>query len=532
METDYLVIGGGAAGCVVAARLSEDPSCRVLLLEAGPGHRHPLLTVPGALPVVATTPRFNWSDVTVAEAGLNGRVQGLPQGRVLGGGTSINGMVYTRGLPSDFDSWAAAGARGWDFESVLPLFRRSENSERGASHWHGDAGPLRVTRGRSDLPVCDLFLDAAGTAGFARPDDLCEGEANGFGWYDAAVSKGRRTSAATAFLAPALRRPNLTVISGAQVLRVIVEKGRAVGAEFLRDGARRVARAMRETILCAGGIRSAQLLLLSGIGPAADLKALGVPVIHDARAVGADLQNHVAYKMQFTCRAPVTAYRYLNPARAVLAGAAYALLRRGYLAYCLTPIGGFFRAGDAGPADMQVFMNPALFGRIDRGLLDLLPKRHGFSLSVNQGRPYSRGRVSLASGDPLAPPRIAGHYFSDGRDVKLLARAIERLRDLVLGGPLAAVVEDELQPGPGIRGEAAMVEEIRRNAGNYFHVAGTCRMGEDDGAVVDSRLRVRGIDGLRVADASVMPVLVNGNTAAAVMMIGEKCAEMIRAEAA
>lgn len=530
---DYVVIGGGAAGCVVAARLSENPDCTVVLLEAGPRDLNPLLTVPGALPVVAAAQRFNWQDRTEAEPELGNRALPLSQARVLGGGTSINGMVYTRGQPGDFDRWRDLGCPGWGYEDVLPFFRRSENNERGADRWHGVDGPLRVTRGQSPLPLCEAFLAAGEAAGYRRVDDLCGDEQEGFGYGDVTVADGRRTSASTAFLKPAERRPNLTVVVGAQVSRIVVERGRAVAAEYCRDGAVHRLCAEREIVLCAGAIRSPQVLMLSGIGPAEELRRHGIAALHDAPEVGANLQNHVATKLQYAVTEPVSAYRYLNPGRALATGAQYAFLRGGYLAIAPTPICGFFRSDDGlAEPDMQVFMNPALYGRIDKGLYDLLPKQHGFTLALNQGRPWSRGDVRLASADPADAPRIFGRYFSDPRDLAALARAVARMRDLVLSGPLRRMVERELLPGPEVKGSDGIAADLRRNAGNHFHVAGTCRMGEDAGAPVDVRLRVKAVDALRVADASVMPALVNGNTAAPVMMIAERAAEMMAADAA
>ncbi len=534
IDCDYLVIGGGTAGCVVAARLSENPDNRVVLLEAGEPDSNPLIAVPGALPITGTAGRFNWSSYTEAEPEMDGRKLFMSQGRVLGGSSSINGMVYTRGQPLDYDQWRDLGAIGWGFEDVLPLFRKSEDNERGASRWHGVGGPMAVSRGKSELPICDEFFAAASAAGFPIAEDFNSDQQEGFGYYDTTVGRGRRASTAAAFIRPARRRKNLLVITSALAQRLIVTGGRARGCEYLQHGSVREVRASREIVVCNGAIRSPQLLMLSGIGPAAQLRPLGIGVVHDMPGVGANLQNHVACKLQYTVNKPITGYSYLNPARALRTGLEYVLTRGGYLGHSPTPMGGFLRTAHATNAapDVQLFLNPALVGKLDQGLWNLLPKEHGFSSFVNQGRPYSRGEIRLASTDASDQPRIIGNYFSDPRDIEVLADGIEMMREAVMGGRLRPLVEREVLPGEAVRDRAGLKTFIRQNAGNHFHVAGTCRMGEDAEAVVDSRLRVRGLDGLRVADASIMPTLMNGNTAAPIVMIGEKAAEMILADQA
>jgi choline dehydrogenase len=456
----------------------------------------------------------------------------LSQARVLGGGSSINGMVYTRGQPWDYDHWADLGAAGWSYADVLPLFRKSEASARGADTWHGADGPLGIARGRATLELCQPFLEACAEAGIANVDDLNAGDCDGVGYYDTFVRAGLRSSTASAFLRPARARPNLGIITGAQATRLLIEGGRARGCEFLRDGRLKQAHAAAEVVLCGGALRSPQLLMLSGIGPADALRALGIAVLTNAPQVGANLQNHVSYKLTWSCSRPVTAYRYMNPWRAIGSGLEYFALRRGYLSHAPTPLGGCFRSDPALEVpDVQFFMNPALVGPLDQGLRKLLPRRHGFSVFVNQGRPRSRGEVRLASADPLAAPRVHGRYLSDPRDREVLARSAEIARGIARQEALAPYVEAELSPGPAVRSRADLEAHIRANAGNHWHVCGTCRMGSDGEAVLDPRLRVLGVAGLRVADASVMPAMPNGNTAAPVIMIAEKAAEMIAADA-
>ena len=526
---DYLIVGGGTAGCVLAARLSEDPACRVVLLEAGDADNHPLLAVPGATAITATVPRFNWSLATEAEPEMADRKLFISQGRVLGGGSSINGLVYTRGQPWDYDHWRDLGATGWGFDDVLPFFRQSETNERGASHWHGDAGPVKIARGRSDLEICEPFLAACGAAGVPVVDDLNVGQSDGVGYFDSFIHRGRRSSSASSYLRPARQRPNLTVVTNALATRLILDGDRVAGCEYTQNGVTCSALATTETVLSAGAIQSPRLLMLSGIGHAAKLEALGIKVAAHAPEVGANLQNHVALKLTWTCVKPITAYRYLNPWRAAASGVEYLLARSGYLAQLPTPIGGFLRTDSSLPCpDIQIFINPALVGRFDQGLLKMLPKEHGFSVFVNQGRPWSRGEVSLSSNSPTAPMRIEGRYLSDRRDRDVLARGVEMMRDIVQGGPLAPTIGKQLLPGDAVRTRAELDAFITANASNYWHVSGTCRMGSDDDAVVDSRLCVRGVRGLRVADASIMPTLINGNTSGPIMMIAEKAAAMMR----
>lgn len=529
LECDYLVIGGGTAGCVVAARLSEDPANRVVLLEAGDADSNPLIAIPGALPITGTASRFNWSSYTEPEPDMGGRRLFMSQGRILGGGSSINGMVYTRGQPWDYDQWRDSGCPEWGFEDVLPLFRKSENSARGANHWHGAGGPISVSRGESELPICDEFLSAASGAGCPIVDDFNSDRQEGCGYYDTTVGRGRRSSTAAAFVRPARGRRNLIVITNALAQRLIVSGGRTHGCVYLRHGAVREVRAIREVVVCNGGIRSPQLLMLSGIGPAAQLRQFGIGVTLDASGVGTNLQNHVAYKLQYAVNRPITGYTYLNPLRALGTGLEYVAYRGGYLSRSGTPMGGFLRTAHASNAvpDVQIFLSPALVGRLDNGLFNLLPKEHGFSTFVNQGRPWSRGEIRLASIDAADQPRIIGRYLSDPRDIEVLADGVEMTRDMIMGGRMRSLVEREILPGEAARDRTSLKLHLRENAGQHFHPAGTCRMGEDDEAVVDSRLRVRGLSGLRIADASIMPTLMNGNTAAPIVMIGEKAAEMI-----
>lgn len=524
---DYVIAGAGAAGCVLAARLSEDPSVSVALLEAGGSDRHPLVGIPGANVVTGTKPEFNWAYQSEPVPGLGGRSIYWAQGRIVGGSSSINGMMYVRGPARDYDGW---NLDGWRHRDVLPLFRRSETNERGASDIHGGDGPLRVSAGRSTAPVCDLFLEAVQQAGYPLTDDLNRDRTEVFGHVDMTIGGGRRSSAATAFLRPALRRPNVTLITRAQATRVVVERGRAVGVEYDTMGRRHVVRAAREIVLAGGAVNSPQLLMLSGIGPAGHLRELGIAVVADRSEVGEGLQNHPMYRILHATTKPVTAYSHLSPRGLVAAGWQYATARSGVLARGLFPTSGFLFAEDGRPdTEIQVSIAPALVIRRRPGLIGTLPQEHGFTLLLNHGSPFSRGRVRLRSADPLAHAAIHPNYYDDPRDIAILAKGVERVRDMIRRPAMAAVLGREIQPVGPIRSRADIEADIRATTVTHYHAGGTCRMGADDASVVDPALRVRGVEGLRVADASVMPVMVNGNTYAAALMIGEKAADLIRA---
>lgn len=521
---DYIVVGAGASGCVVASRLTEDPDVTVALVEAGGMDTHPLIGIPGANVVTGTNPAFNWSYQSEPVAGLNGRSIYWAQGRVLGGSSSINGMMYVRGPARDYDGW---GVDGWRHSDVLPLFRRSETNERGASAIHGDSGPLQVSAGRSTAPVCDLFLEAAGEAGYPLTDDLNRDRTEVFGHVDMTIGRGRRSSAASAFLRPALRRPNLVLVTGSTVLRVLIEQGRAVGVETSRG---EQLRATREVILSGGAVNSPQLLMLSGIGPADHLRGHGIAVFADRPEVGEGLQNHPMYRILHATTKPVTAYSHLSPRGLLAAGWQYAAHRAGVLSRGLFPTSGFLFAEEGRPeTEIQVSIAPALVIRRRPGLIGTLPQEHGFTLLLNHGSPFSRGRVRLRSADPTAHAAIHPNYFDDPRDIAILARGAERVRDMIRRPVMAAVLGREIQPAGPIRSRADIEADIRATTVTHYHAGGTCRMGHDEASVVDPKLRVRGVQGLRVADASIMPVMVNGNTYAAALMIGEKAADLIRA---
>ena len=529
-----MVIGAGAAGCVVAGRLSQTmPDARIALIEAG-GERLGLTTkVPGTAFIASTFARRNWNFETEPVPALNGRRLRWFQGRILGGSSSINGMLYLRGHSLEYNQWAQRGCHGWSFDQVLPYFKQAETNTRGANEWHGDSGPMTIKPSRLDLPICDAFLAAAGDAGFPVVDDLNTDLVEGFGRIDTNIANGRRASAALAYVQPARKRGNLELLSEAVAARIVIEGGRARGVEILRRGMRETVWAEREIILCGGTVNSPQLLMLSGIGPADHLASLGIPVVLDMPEVGRNLQNHPSYSLRYACSQPVTAYKYLNPRSAIGIGLRYALTGGGSLAESYVATGGYMRSDPAlAVSDTIVVMIPALVARSGVGfrLQDLFPERHGFTVMVGSGRPLSRGHILLRSADPTAHPRIFPEYFSEPEDLHALARSVRRMRDMLRGPAVRDLIEAELAPGAIGDDQDSIEADIRARAATFFHPSGTCRMGGEPTAIVDPQLRVNGIEGLRVADASIMPAALNACTHAPTIMIGEKAAAMIAAD--
>lgn len=530
---DFVVVGAGASGCAVAARLSRLAGCRVLLLEAGGFGRSPSLLIPAAAVFTMRNPRYAWRYDTEAGPQDDGHSSPLVAGRMIGGGTGINGMMYLRGQPADFDRWRdEAGCRGWGYEDLLPFFRRTEASDRGPSILHGDSGPIRTSKGRSSLPIAEAFLNACERSGVPRADDLNALTSEGSGYYDGMISNGRRSTARD-YLHDVADPRQLTIVTGCHVTGIDIANGRASAVRYVRNGKACRVEAASEIVLAAGCVNSTQLLMLSGIGPAGDLARHGITVHADAPEVGANLQNHVAATLQFGLDAGITASDRLRGSGVLVTGAQYLIQRRGLLSELPTPAGALIRAGDGNDidgVDTQIILGGGLPGR-GSGWRSVLSSVPGFTLMVNQGRPQSRGRIQLRSNDPFDPPVIHNGFLQHPADRMLLAKAICRARAIVEPG-LPAVNGAPprlLNKFAQWEGPEALASVIHRYAGAYYHMVGTCRMGTDARSVVDTALRVRGVSGLRVADTSIAPLLVNGNTTAMAYMIGERAAEFMSA---
>lgn len=528
---DYIIVGAGSSGCVLANRLSANPGVRVLLIEAGGRDDNPLIKVPVMAGRWFARPYLNWSYQTEPQKHLAGRRISWPRGKVWGGSSSINGMIYVRGHPQDYESWEEGGLTGWGWKDVLPYFLKAERFARGGDALHGGSGPLPVTRPKADNPLYAAFIRAGVEAGYPECADFNGADPNGVGYYDYNIFDGQRWSSARAYLRPALGRPNLHVISKALVLRVELDRGRACGVEIVRGGTVQTLRADREVILSAGVIGSPSILLHSGIGNSDRLQALGINVKVDLPEVGQNLQDHLQVMVLQSSKIRDGVYDLRRFDRAALSVLRAMLTGRGPATVFPTLAGAFLKSSDGlSIPDMQIHFILGAGGRDvrfpwvhSRSEID----GYGVSGSVCQLRPESTGEVFLKTADPTAAPGIQPNYLAAGADRKSLLRGVAMMRDIFAQNGFDPYRGEELSPGGNVRTEAEIAEWIAANAQSIYHPVGTCRMGADEGSVVDGTLRVRGVEGLRVADASIMPRLIGGNTHGAAVMIAEKAADMI-----
>ena len=530
---DYIIVGAGSAGCVIANRLSEGPDRRVLLVEAGGKDRNSLFRLPMLMGKLFHSGIYNWHYHTEPEEYLNGRSLFWPRGKVLGGTSTINGMIYVRGNRRDYDGWAQRGLSGWSYDEVLPAFLRSEGHIQRNSAYHNAGGELTVCRARGWNPLLDVFCQAGQEAGYPANDDFNGPEQDGVGRYDFTIRNGKRWSASFAFLRPALKRPNLAVLTHALTERVLVKNGRAIGVEVSHNGSSRRIRAENEVILAAGTVNSPQLLLLSGIGPPSEIKPHGITPVHDLPGVGKNLQDHVDCVMSWECTKPVTLYRNLRADKLAWSMIQGLFWGEGIMTTFPYEAGAFLRSREGLDApDIQLHFMPALEKTANLNFPNPFRRQrveanHGFTMRVGPVNPESRGEITLRSADPSDAPRVFGNYLGAEIDLQTMIRGIHLTRNIIDQPAFAFFRGRELAPGPDMTSDEELVDWLRASAMTTFHPVGTCKMGTDDHAVVDAELKVRGIEGLRVADASIMPVITSGNTNAPAIMIGERCAEFI-----
>ena len=526
MTPDYVVVGGGAAGCVLAARLTEDPSVTVLLLEAGQERRHPFLPVPLAEVRWMGNPRFDWCFRTEPDPTIGERTVGIPRGRLLGGSNAINGMVFVRGQREDFDEWALDN-EGWSWDDVLPYFKRLETAYGVTGETRGTDGPIAVGPPPEGDELCDAFVAAASGTGLPRNPDYNSGVQEGTGYYQIMVADGRRSSAVGGYLAPARRRPNLTVRTDARVTGLRFDGTRCVGVRYHAGGRDHDVSFGREVILAAGVVQSPQILELSGVGDAQVLAAAGIPVVHHLPGVGEGFRDHFAARLKWRVTRPITLNERTRGLRLVREALRYAVERRGVLSRPIAVGYGFVRSAPTEPRpDVQFHFSPASYG-VDARASRRLDTRPGMTLGVYQLRPESRGSVHVRGADPFAPPAIRPRFLDHEVDRACLVAGMRIGRAIVEHPALDAYRDHELAPGAGVRTDDELLAFARERGDTSYHPVGTCRMGSDPLAVVDHRLRVRGLHGVRVVDASVMPTLVSGNTNAATFMIAEKGAAMV-----
>jgi choline dehydrogenase len=524
---DYIVIGAGSAGCVLAARLSEDPSTRVLLLEAGGRDRSIWIHLPIGYGKTMWSKTLNWGHYTDPDPNMNGRRIYWPRGKTLGGSSSINGLIYIRGQREDYDRWRDAGNPGWGYDDVLPYFIRSEGNCRGANAHHGGDGPLRVSDIGARHELIEAFIEGAGERGVPRTDDFNGERQEGAGYYQLTTWRGLRCSAAVAYLRPARKRPNLTIETDAHASQLLIEGGRAVGVRYRQRGVERVARCGAEVLLSAGALHSPQLLQLSGIGPADLLQRHGIPVLRDLPGVGENLQDHLQVRLIYECTKPITTNDQLNSlAGRVRIGLQWLLSRSGPLAIGINQGGCFMKALPSESATPDIQFHVATLSADMAG--GTVHPFSGYTLSICQLRPESRGRVAIRTNDPHQPPSILANYLDTELDRRTVVAGIRAARSIAGSAAMRPYVRREVKPGPEATDDDALLEFARDNGATIFHPSGTCKMGRDPMAVVDERLRVHGVDGLRVIDCSAMPTLVSGNTHAPVVMMAEKAVDMIR----